>query len=491
VSARNAALGVKGGPIFRTNKNFAGKPPVAHASACISLSISFTLAALLLIPCLAFAQSSSQAQDQKPAWFQTGTGMGVSKTRIAVADFAGANPSSQPLGKQFSDVVRADLDYSGIIDLVSPSMYPLQVPSQPSELNAQTWADAPASAQALAFGSLNASGNSLAIQAWLNDVRNTSAPPMIAKIYRGEVTDAQVRIFAHQFADEIIMKLSGGLPGISTTQIAFVSTRAGGNKEIWAMDYDGSNQHQLTSLRSIALTPRWSPDAQRIAFTCYVPGRTGVTSAQICMYSVLTGKLISWPRYTGTNSSPAWSPDGASIMFMSSMQGNPDIYVSDANGGRPKRITFSVGVNTSPVWNPKTGQQVAFVSDRAGGGHPQLYTMNIDGTGTEKIELQDAGYVIDPSWSPNGELLAFSWQRPNGNYDIYAMSIVDHKLVQLTRDTGRNERPCWAPDGRHIAFESTRTGTRQIWSMLADGTQTRQLTTQGTNESPNWSAPRQ
>jgi TolB protein len=105
--------------------------------------------------------------------------------------------------------------------------------------------------------------------------------------------------------------------------------------------------------------------------------------------------------------------------------------------------------------------------------------------------LQDAGYVIDPTWSPNGELLAFSWQRPDGNYDIYAMSIVDHKLVQLTRDNSRNERPCWAPDGRHIVFESTRTGTRQIWSMLADGTQVRQLTTQGTNESPNWSNPRQ
>jgi len=464
---------------------------VAQASACVRSSLY--AAAIFLIPCTAFAQSQSTAQQsQQPAWFTTGTNMGTAKYRVAVADFAGANPSSQPLGKQFSDIVRADLDFSGIIDLVSPSMYPLQVPSQPSEFQAQAWADAPASAQALAFGNLNASGNSLAIQAWLNDVHNASTPPMIAKIYRGEVTDAEVRLFAHQFADEIIMKLSGGLPGISTTQIAFVSTRAGGNKEIWAMDYDGSNQHELTSLRSIALTPRWSPDASRIAFTCYVPGRTGLTSAQICIYSMLSNKLISWPRYTGTNSSPAWSPDGANIMFMSSMQGNPDIYVSDANGGRPKRITFSVGVNTSPVWNPKTGQQVAFVSDRAGGGHPQLYTMNTDGTGTEKIDLQDAGYVIDPSWSPNGQLLAFSWQRPDGNYDIYAIDIVNHRqLVQLTRDTGRNERPCWAPDGRHIVFESTRTGTRQIWSMLADGTQARQLTTQGTNESPNWSAPRQ
>jgi TolB protein len=460
----------------------------AQASACVRFPFYAALI-FLLVPCAATAQSNQQSQ--QPAWFTTGTNMGTAKSRVAVGDFVGANPSSQPLGKQFSDVVRADLDFSGIIELVSPSMYPLQVPSRPSELQAQAWADAPASAQYVAFGNISASGNSLAIQAWLNDVKNTSAPPMIAKIYRGEVTDAQVRLFAHQFADEIIMKLSGGLPGISTTQITFVSTRATGNEEIWAMDYDGSNQHELTTLRSIALTPRWSPDSSRIAFTCYVAGRTGLVSAQICIYSMLTGKLISWPRYTGTNSSPAWSPDGANIMFMSSMQGNPDIYVSDANGGRPKRITFAMGVNTSPVWNPKTGQQVAFTSDRASGGHPMLYTMNIDGTDQQKIELQDAGYLSDPAWSPNGELLAFSWQRPNGNYDIYAMSIIDHKLVQLTRDESRNERPSWAPDGRHIVFASTRTGNWQIWSMLADGTQARQLTTQGTNQSPNWSNPRQ
>ena len=101
-------------------------------------------------------------------------------------------------------------------------------------------------------------------------VRNASLPPVIGKVYRGDVTDAQVRTFAHQFADEIIGKLSGGLPGIASTQIAFVSNRSG-NKEIWAMDYDGENQHQLTHLHTIALTPRWSPDATRIAFTCYAP----------------------------------------------------------------------------------------------------------------------------------------------------------------------------------------------------------------------------
>jgi TolB protein len=434
--------------------------------------------ALMVLALLALSTPAA-AQD----WFRTGTGLGVSKPRVAVADFAPRSPSSQPLATLFGDVVRADLDYSGILDLASKSFYPTLAPSLPAELNYTAWSDPPVSAQFLAFGNLTASENNLEIQAWFYDVHNTSAPPVVGRVYHGEVNEEQTRQFAHQFADEIIARLSGGVPGIASTQIAFVSTRSG-NKELWAMDYDGANQRQLTSLRSISLTPRWSPDAGRIAFTCY-PTSGAILSAQICMYSMLTGKMISWPRFKGTNSAPAWSPDGGKVMFMSSMYGNPELFVADGDGGHLNRITHSVGANTSAAWNPKTGQQVAFVSDR--GGVPQLYTMDADGSDVEKVPLPDMGYVIDPAWSPNGQLLAFSWRRPDGNYDLYVMDIASHELVELTRDAARNERPSWAPDGRHLVFESTRTGTRQIWSMLADGTELHPLTTQGQNESPNWS----
>ena len=95
---------------------------------------------------------------------------------------------------------------------------------------------------------------------------------------------------------------------------------------------------------------------------------------------------------------------------------------------------------------------------------------------------------IDPAWSPNGQLMAFSWRRPSGNYDIYIMDVASRRITEITRDAGRNERPSWAPDGRHVVFESTRSGTRQIWTMLADGTQPHQLTLTGHNESPNWSS---
>jgi len=442
--------------------------------------LSFLTLIVCGLLCLLNAAPAS-AQD----WFKTGTGLGVSKARVAVADFAAKDAPSAPLAVIFADVVRTDLDFSGILELVSKSFNPLQKPGAPAEVDFKSWAGAPASAMLLALGGFTVNGNNMEISAWLSDVRDASLPPVIGKVYRGEATETQTRIFAHQFADEIISKLSGGLPGIASTQIAFVSNR-GGNKEIWVMDYDGENEHQVTQLHTISLTPRWSPDASRIAFTCYAqPGSSSVLTAQICVYSTLTSKLVSWPRFKGTNASPSWSPDGSQMMFMSSMLGNPELFISDASGGRPKRLTYSNGANTSPSWNPKTGQQVAFVSDR--GGIPQLYTMNADGSSQSKVNLPDMGYVIDPAWSPNGQLLAFSWRRPNGNYDLYVMEIVSHQLVELTRDAGRNERPSWAPDGRHLVFESTRTGTRQIWSMIADGTGARQLTKQGQNESPNWS----
>ncbi|GAC1671082.1 MAG: Tol-Pal system beta propeller repeat protein TolB [Candidatus Acidiferrum sp.] len=435
----------------------------------------FAVSTVFLLSC-----GTASAQD----WFRTGTGLGVEKPRVAIADFAPRNDAAKSHAAIFTQVVRDDLSFSGILDLVSPSFYPPQQPSIPSELRNLSWTEAPINANFAGFGNLTESPAEVSISAWLYDVRSTSTESVVGKIYRGTPSDAQVRKFAHQFADEIISKLSGGLPGIASTQIAFVSSRTG-TKEIWVMDYDGANQRPLTSLRSISLTPRWSPDASRIAFTCFEPVN-GLVSAQICMYSMDTGKIVSFPRFHGTNTSPAWSPDGSQLIFSSSMQGNPELYVTDSNGGRPKRLTFGERTSsTSPAWNPKTGQSVALVSDRS--GVPQLYLMNADGTNIAKLELQDKGYVIDPAWAPNGQLLAFSWRRPSGNYDLYIMEAATRQIIELTRDAGRNERPSWAPDGRHIVFESTRGGTRQIWTMLADGTGARQLTTTGHNESPNWS----
>jgi TolB protein len=451
-----------------------GEPEVmVHRSRCISVCI--------LLLCGLFVPSRAAAQ----AWFTASTGLGVEKPRVAVADFAPRADNAKSHSQLFTQVVRDDLQFSGILDLISPSFYPTQVPTMPSELHNADWIAPQINANLVAFGNLTESANEVVISAWLYDVRTPSTQAVVGKVYHGTPTDAQVRKFAHQFADEIISRLSAS-PGIASTQIAFVSSRTG-TKEIWVMDYDGANQHPLTSLHTISLTPRWSPDGSRIAFTCFVPDPSGLVSPQICMYSIDSNKVISFPRFHGSNSAPTWSPDGSQIMFSSSMLGNPELFVTDANGGRPKRVTFAAGASTSPTWNPKTGQSVVFVSDR--GGIPKLYMMNADGTNTTELDLPDKGYLIDPAWSPNGQMIAFSWRRPDGNFDIYIMEPVTRDIIQITRDSGKNERPSWAPDGRHIVFESTRNnGERQIWTMLADGTQAHELTMTGHNESPSWSS---
>jgi len=170
---------------------------------------------------------SASAQD----WFKTGTGLGVSKARVAVPEFALRAATPPALEKTFHDVLWSDLDYCGILELVSPSFYPTQAPSQPSELKPVDWSNAPASAYMVAYGNLSVDGSNLAVAGFLSDVHNPNAPVALQKIYRGAATDADARRLAHQFADDIVSLLGGGLPGIAQTQIAYVSTKSG-NKEI-------------------------------------------------------------------------------------------------------------------------------------------------------------------------------------------------------------------------------------------------------------------
>jgi TolB protein len=427
-----------------------------------------------------FLLTSSFAQD----WIRTGTGLGVEKVRLAVPDFNAStqDPKNTDLLKVFNETLWNDLDNAGIFDMVSKSFYPLAQVGTPADVKFESWSAPPPNAAMLAFGNLGVTGNGMTVQGWLYDVKNVTSPQVLGKQYQDAATNDAARLTAHKFADEIIFRLGGGIAGIAESKVYFVSSR-GGPKEIWAMDYDGTNQHAVTHLGSISLSPRVSPDGSRIAFS-------SLTKAgwEILMYSLDLNRLVTFPRFGGTNLSPAWSPDGTKLCFSSSRSGDPELYTVDASGGNLKRITSNKGPDVSPAWNRKTGAQIAWVSGRT--GLPQVYTAEADGTNLQR--LTDQGYAVSPAWSPNGQFLVISWMRhygpgAPGAQDIYIMDIASKQWVQLTHDGGRNDFPYWSPDGRHIIFQSSRSGSLQVWTMLADGSNQKQLTFAGSNSQPNWS----
>ena len=433
-----------------------------------------------LLSLLLFSTLALSAQD----WSRTGTGLGIEKIRLAAPDFQQltTDPNTHNLAMTFDTTLSNDLRNAGIFDMVARSFYPTSIPGAPQEVHLTDWSSPPPNANMLAFGNLQVQGGYLNVQGWLFDTKNTQSPQVLGKQYREQATDDNARLIAHRFADEIIFRLGGGIQGIAETHIFFVSNRSG-SKEIWEMDYDGANQKQLTHTGSISLSPHVSPDGSRVAFS-------GVTKEgwQIQMYSLDLNRLVSFPHFPGDNYSPAWSSNGENIAFSSSRTGNTEIYAVSSSGGGLRRLTENKGPDVSPTWNPKTNAQIAWVSGRT--GLPQIYTMASDGTNA--VRVTDQGYAVSPSWSPNGQFLAFAWVRhygpgAPGASDIYVMDVASKQWAQLTHDGGRNDFPSWAPDGRHIVFQSNRTGKVQIWSMLADGSDVHQLTKSGENSQPNWS----
>jgi TolB protein len=407
------------------------------------------------------------------------------RTRIAAANFKPAgSPDSTGLRSTFDRVLFSDLSNAGIFDVVSKSMIPPATPGSQAEMHLADWAAPPSGASMVAFGSLGLNAGKLQVTGFLDDTKNTVNPQVFARQYTGDANEDAARQIAHRFADEIILRLGGGINGIAETKIYYVHL-GGGNKEIWEMDYDGANQHPVTHLGTISLSPRVSPDNSSIAFSSL--GRNGF---QIQVYSLLLGHMITFAATPGNNLSPAWSPNGNEIAYSSSRSGDPEIYIADSHGATSRRLTSFAGPDVSPVFNPRTGAQIAWISGRS--GLPQLYIMSTDGSGVTR--LTDQGYATSPSWSPNGQFLAFAWNRKYGpgapgGQDIYVMDVASLKWIQLTHDGGPCDFPSWSPDGRHIVYAKSpdgRMADMKIWTMLADGTQQHELTGNG-SDMPNWS----
>src|SRR5580765_3248459 len=229
----------------RNTIQFSSRAAVSTMPSCRLLMRRFAANTSFVCLLAILLAGVSSAQD----WVRTGTGLGMEKIRLAAADFKPStqDPNTAALIKPFNDTLWNDLDNAGIFDLVSKSFYPLQGLTQPTDVRFEQWSSPPPNASMLAFGNLAVASDKVAVQGWLYDVKNTASPQVLGKQYNDAATAEAVRVIAHKFANEIIFRLGGGIPGIAESKIYFVSDRTG-KKEIWAMDYDGANQHVLTKL---------------------------------------------------------------------------------------------------------------------------------------------------------------------------------------------------------------------------------------------------
>jgi TolB protein len=290
-------------------------------------------------------------------------------------------------------------------------------------------------------------------------------------------TAVDFRLEIHRLADEVARWASGS-PGAAATRLLFVS---GGR--IYRMDSDGEDMVAVTPAGQTALSPAWSPDGQRMAFTQMGEGRGGILVQPLGG----GGGFLVPGSQTALNITPTFSPDGRTLAFAHSDERGTDIYTANVvERCCAQRLTVGrFADNLSPTFSPD-GRRIAFISTRA--GPPQLYVMAADGTDQELLAPFDFGATGSsnaPEWSPDGASVVFH-REVSGSPQIFLVDVAARRVRQLT-SSGRNEDPTWSADGRHVAFISDRSGRRQIWIVDIETGRVRQLGTPGAARLPSWS----
>ena len=272
----------------------------------------------------------------------------------------------------------------------------------------------------------------------------------------------------------IVVALSLTLPMVcvdAQAQIAFTSERDG-NREIYVMDADGGNPRRLTNSRLVDWAPSWSPDGRHIAFTANGrPGDWGARGGDLEIY-VMDANGSNPRRLTNNlrqDTDPAWSPEGKHIAYTSTIDRNQEIYVMDTDRGQPRRLTNSGNVhihNWTPSWSPDS-ERIAFTSNRD--GNLEIYVMDTDGGNQRRLTNSGEVHIHNskPSWSPDGRRIAFASNR-DGNSEIYVMNTNGGQQRNCTKDM-HGDDPAWSPDGKRIVFVSERDGNKEIYTINADG----------------------
>jgi len=370
------------------------------------------------------------------------------------------------------DVLRADLNSSSYFDAVEPAILPMDPRTvQPGQERTLFPGLNALKVQYLVIATLRPRGHELMLEGWLYDV--AAGREEIGKSYIGD--PKILRTMIHRFADEIVYRVTGE-KGIASTRIAYVQDVGAGAKEIFLMDYDGYNPVLITGNRSINLSPKWSPDGTRIAYTSYRDN-----NPDLFLLDLRSGRRSAISKTPGLNAAPAWSPDGGWLAVAKSMGGGTNLALMRPDGSGERRLTFGSGISISASFSPN-GQQVVFTSDQ--GGTPQIYVMDVTGANLQRLTFR-GNYNVSPRWSPRGDKIAYVSRE--GGMDVWTMDPSGGNQQRLT-DGGNNEEPSWAPGGRHLLFTSNRHGRRNIYRIFADGSGLARLTQNGRdNYLADWS----
>jgi TolB protein len=440
-----------------------------------------------------FALTALLVVAQQPVIKLDVIGGDIVRPKIAVPDFRGTGDAQTQMAV-FNSTLWSELSGSGALQMVEKNLYPLNSPQQLTDFKPggpalADWTHPPVSATHLAFGRADVQGGQLIVRGWLFNLSqpDPNSANVFAKVYFGSLSADGARKTARDFAAEILA--SFGIKSLEGSKIYFVSDRTG-HKEIWSMDHDGSNQRQITRHGTITQSPAISPDGKWLAYTTMFkrPG-SPIDSWNIVIQSTVTGEKSKFANPDApTNGWPEFGPGGR-FLFASSLTHDTEVYSSSTDGSGAHQITHSRTMDYSPRINPKTGADVIFISNRT--NKQQLWHMSIDGGNSEML-TNGTGEVANPAWRPDGQMMAFAWTRgfELGGFNIFIMDMVKRDPIQLTKESGVNENPWWAPDNLHIVYSSKRgnstTNATQIYTMTLDGQNQRKLTSQGNNMQPVW-----
>lgn len=379
--------------------------------------------------------------------------------------------------KEISSTLDRDLKYINSFELLNPSSFSdLSRSSRPGSFAFDGWKTL--KTDYLFKYQLSKSPEGVSINGTLFTVSTEKA--ILAKIWSAKISDSKK--LAHTIADDLIKAITGD-DGIFRSKIVSVCDRTG-KKELYLMDFDGSNLLQLTKHRSLTMSPAFSPDGSKISYSLIAKNRKNIKNTNLYELDLKTKvvKLIS--DRTGINSGACYHPDGSRIALTMSFLGNPEIFIFDPKDKSVARITKHSGIDVDPNFSP-TGKELTFVSNRD--GKSMIYKMNADGKNVTRLTFAGE-YNATPAWSPTGKKVVFSsWV--DKKFDIFIMNSDGTQLERLTKNQGNNEDPSFSPDGNFIVFSSTRSDgkTKNIYTMSIDGTQEKRLTFGAGNcVSPRW-----